>query len=128
MVDEYFKDFETTLVRLNMHDNEEFKIVKFVSGLRREIKDFVELHEYSSLKKVVHLVIKVKSHLLKTTFKHTHDDGFYNSSGKDANKISSQISPSNFPNKPLLSKKFLPKILLPLSHPPKLQKPNILNV
>jgi len=71
-VDEYFKDFETTLVRLNMHDNEESKIAKFVSGLRREIKDFVELHEYSSLKKVVHLAIKVESHLLKTTFKHTH--------------------------------------------------------
>jgi len=30
MVDEYFKDFETTLVRTNMHDNEETKIVKFV--------------------------------------------------------------------------------------------------
>ena len=75
-VDEYFKDFETTLVRLNMHDNEKSKIVKFVRGLRRQIKDFVELHEYYSLKKVVHLATKVESHLLETTFKHTHDDSF----------------------------------------------------
>jgi len=30
----------------------------------------------------------VESYLLKTTFKNTHDDGFYNSSRKDANKIS----------------------------------------
>jgi len=96
-VDEYFKDLETTLARFNMHDNEESKIAKFVSGLRREIKDLVELHEYSSLKKVVHLAIKVESHLLKkTTFQNTHNDGFYTSSRKDANKISTKTSPSNF--------------------------------
>jgi len=47
-------------VQIHMHDNEETKIPMFVGGLRREIKDFVELHEYSSLKKVVHLVIKVE--------------------------------------------------------------------
>ena len=97
MVDEYFKDLETTLARINIHDNEEYKIVKFVSGLRKEIKDFVELHEYSSLKKVVHLAIKVELHLLKTTtFKHTQDDDFYNSSRKDAHKISTQTSRSKF--------------------------------
>nr|AFN88195.1 phytoalexin-deficient 4-2 protein [Phaseolus vulgaris] len=100
-VDEYFQDFKTTLVRINMHDNEETKIAKFVGGLRREIKDFVELHEYSSLKKVVHLAIKVESHLLKTTtFKHTHDDGFYNSSWKDTHKPFTKTSPSNFSNQP----------------------------
>jgi len=36
-VDEYFKDLETTLTKINMHDNEESKIARFVSGLRREI-------------------------------------------------------------------------------------------
>jgi len=72
-VDEYFEDFETTLTTMNMHANEESKIKWFVSGLRSEIKDFVKLHEYSSLKKVVHLAIKMESYLLKTTFKNTHD-------------------------------------------------------
>ena len=43
-----------------------------------------------------HLAIKVESHLLKTTFKNTHDDSFYNSSRKDATKVSTQNSPSNF--------------------------------
>jgi len=50
-IDEYFKDLETTLTKINMHDNEESKIAKFVSDLRREIQDIVELYEYSSLKK-----------------------------------------------------------------------------
>jgi len=81
---------------MNIHVNEESKIKRVVSGLRREIKYLVKLHECSSLKEVVHLAIKVESHLLKTTFKHTHNDGFYSSSRKDANKISTQISPSKF--------------------------------
>jgi len=68
-----------------------------VSGLRREIKDVVELYEYSSLKKLVHLAIKVESHILtKTTFTTTHHDGFYKSSMKDKNNISTTTSPSNF--------------------------------
>jgi len=97
MVDEYFKDLETTLTKINMHDNEESKIARFVSGLRREIEDIVELYEYSSLKKVVHLAIKVESQLLKkTTLKNTHNDGFYKSSWKDTNKNSTKTSPSSF--------------------------------
>ena len=96
MVDEYFQEFETSLIKMNLHVNEESKIKWFVSGLRREIKDLVKLHEYTSLKKVFHLAIKVESHLLKTTFKNTHDDSFYNSSRKDATKVSTQNSPSNF--------------------------------
>jgi len=60
-VDEYFKDLESTLTKIDMHENEESKIARFVSGLRREIQDVVELYEYSSLKKLVHLAIKVES-------------------------------------------------------------------
>ena len=50
-VDKYFKDLETTLTKINTHDREESKIARFVSGLRREIQDIVELYDYSSLKK-----------------------------------------------------------------------------
>ena len=88
-VDEYFKDLETTLTKINMHDSEESMITRFVSGLRRDIKDVVELYEYYSLKKLVQLDIKVESHILtKTTIKTTHRDDFYKSSGKDKNNIS----------------------------------------
>jgi len=97
MVDEYFKDLETTLTKINMHDSKESKITGFVSGLRREIQDIVELYEYSSLEKLVHLDIKVESQLLKkTNFKNAHNDGFYKYSWKDKNKISTKTFPSNF--------------------------------
>ena len=42
-VDEYFKDLETTLTKIDMHENEESKIARSVSGLRRETQDVVEL-------------------------------------------------------------------------------------
>jgi len=49
-----------------MHDSEKSKITRFVSGLRREIKNVVELNEYSSLKKLDHLTIKVESPQMMT--------------------------------------------------------------
>jgi len=40
----------TTLTKENMHESDESKIDRFVSGLRREIQDVVELYEYTTLK------------------------------------------------------------------------------
>ena len=83
-VDEYFKDSEITLTKINMHESEESKITRCLSGLRREIQNVVELYEYTSLEKLVHLAIKVESQILKKKyFKNTHNDGFYKSSWKD---------------------------------------------
>ena len=94
-VDEYFKDLESTLTKIEMHEKEESKIAKVISDLRREIQDVVELYEYSSLEKLDHLAIKVESQLLKKTqFKTTHNDGFYKTSWKDKNKTSSKAFPS----------------------------------
>ena len=94
-VDEYFKDLEVTLTKINVHETEESKIARFVSGLRREIQNVVELYEYTSLEKLVHLAIKVESkNFKKTSFKHTHNDDFYDSSWKGKNKFSKQDNPS----------------------------------
>jgi len=79
-----------------MHENEESMIAHLVSGLRREIQNVVELYEYTSLEKLVHLAIKVESQLLKKKyFKNTHNDGFYNSTWKGKNQFSKQDNPSN---------------------------------
>jgi len=94
-VDEYFKDSEITLTKINMHETEESKIARFVSELRKAIQNVVEHYEYTSFEQMVHLAIKVESQLLKkTTFKHTHNDGFYDSSWKGENKFSKQDNPS----------------------------------
>jgi len=94
-VDAYFKELETMLINIDMHESEESKMARFVSGLRRDIQDVVELYE-SSLENLVHLAIKVESQLLKkTSFQKSHNDGFYHSSWKNKNKTSSNF-PSNF--------------------------------
>ena len=62
-VDTYFKELETTLTKVDMHESEESKMARFVSRLRRDIQDVVELYEYTSLEKLVHLASKVKSQI-----------------------------------------------------------------
>ena len=71
-----------------MYESEESKMARFVSGLRRDIQDVVELYEHCSLEKLVHLAIKVESQILKkTSFKKSHNDGFYHSSSKNKKKL-----------------------------------------
>ena len=55
-VNEYYKDLETTLTKMDKHDSEESKITRFVSGLR-EIQDIVELW-VPFFGKLVHLVME----------------------------------------------------------------------
>ena len=102
-MDEYFKDLEITLTNANMHeDHDESNIPRFVSGLRREIQDVVELYEYTYLEKLVHLSIMVESQLLnKDSFnKSTHNVDIYKTSWKDKNKFQNENSPSNFQENP----------------------------
>ena len=90
----------------------------------------VELYEYSSSEKLVHLAITVESQLLKKThFKTTHNDGFYKSSWKEkkSNFFKKPFLP-NLKKIPLTILEFLNPQLLHLSHPPKPQVKNVLNV
>jgi len=71
-------------------------MTRFVSGLKREIQDVVELYEYSSLEKLVHLAIKVESQISKkNSFKNSKNDDFYHISWTNKHK-STSIFPSNF--------------------------------
>jgi len=87
-VAEYFKYLEITLTKANMSDeSDESKIARFVSELRTKIQDVVELHEYSTLEKLVRLTIKVESQISKkNSFENDHNDGFYKTSWKDKTK------------------------------------------
>jgi len=58
IVEEYFKDLEITLTKVNMHEIDESKIVTYVRGLRREIQDVVKFYEYTFLEKLVHIAIE----------------------------------------------------------------------
>jgi len=104
-------------------------MARFVSGLRREIQDVVELYEYSSLEKLVHLAIKVESQLSKKTFsKHTYNDGYYHSSWTNKNEFSSKPFPPILKRSPLTTLEILNPPLLHLSPLPKPPVKSVLNV
>ena len=76
-VDEYYKLMESMLLKVELQfESEEEKVARFVSGLRRDIQDLVELYEYSSLDKVLHLAIKVETQMQKK--KEAKRSGSYN--------------------------------------------------
>ena len=65
-VNEYFKMMESMLFKVGLQfESEEEKVVRFVSGLRREVQDVVELYAYSTLNKILQLALKVESQLKK---------------------------------------------------------------
>ncbi|XP_068498347.1 uncharacterized protein [Phaseolus vulgaris] len=88
-VDAYFKELETLLLKVDLRKSEEALIARFVSGLRRDIQDVVELQEYSSLGSLVHLAMKVEGQIAKrNAFKNSPNDGYYNNSWKNRKSFS----------------------------------------
>jgi len=51
---------EITLIRANIHENDDALIVRFFNELNRDIYDEVEHHTYENLQELVHNAIKVK--------------------------------------------------------------------
>jgi len=100
-----------------MPNSDESKITQFVSGLRREIRDVVEVYEYSSLKKLVHLAIKVESQLSKILLMMVST----NLPGRMQTTFLQKLLLPIFQKKSLLTKRFLKTTFLPLplSHQPK---------
>ena len=65
-VNENFKMMESMLLKVGLQfESEEEKVARFVSGLRRKVQDVVELYEYSTLDKILHLALKFESQLKK---------------------------------------------------------------
>jgi len=59
-VSEYFKELESQMCGVEIKETNKEKIKRFVSGLRRDIKDQVELYEYSTLEMFSHFPLGLK--------------------------------------------------------------------
>jgi len=62
-VSEYLKELESQMRRVEIKETNKEKIKRFVSGLRRDIKDQVELFEYSTLENVFTLAFGIEIQL-----------------------------------------------------------------
>ena len=59
-VDEYYKEMEIAMIRVNVEEDREATMARFLHGLNREIADIVELQHYVELTDMVHQAVKVE--------------------------------------------------------------------
>jgi hypothetical protein len=57
---EYQKELEVAMIRVNVNEDEEVTMSRFLNCLNRDIANVVELQSYVELEELVHLAIKVE--------------------------------------------------------------------
>ena len=58
-MDNYYKEMEIAMIWLNVEEDREATMVRFLNGPNRDITNVVELQNYVEVKDIVHLAIKV---------------------------------------------------------------------
>ena len=56
-MEEYYKEMEMALVRVNIEEDTEDTMAHFLSGLNPDIRDVVELQEYVELDYLLHKAV-----------------------------------------------------------------------
>ena len=62
-VEDYYKEMEMLMTRVDLDEDREATMVQFIGGLNKKIANRVELQHYMELEELVHLEIKVKKQL-----------------------------------------------------------------
>ena len=62
-VEEYYKEMEMALVRANIEEETEDTMAHFLSGLKSDIRDVVELQKYVELDDFLHNAVRVEQEL-----------------------------------------------------------------
>ncbi|RDX76515.1 hypothetical protein CR513_43484, partial [Mucuna pruriens] len=62
-VDDYYKEMEIIMTRVNVKKNHEVKMARFIGGLKKEIVDVVELQHYMEIEDLLHKAIQVERQL-----------------------------------------------------------------
>ena len=60
------------MVRVNVEEDREAPMARFLSGLNPDIANIVELHHYMEMEDMVHMEIKVEKQLKKQSFRSNH--------------------------------------------------------
>jgi len=62
-VDEYFKEMEIAMIRVNVEEDMKTTMTRFINGLNYDITHIVESHNYMKLEEMMHMVVKVEKQL-----------------------------------------------------------------
>ena len=60
-VEEYFRETDVAMVRVNIEEDREATMARFLAGLNREVQNVVELQHYMELEDMAHMAIKIKN-------------------------------------------------------------------
>jgi cysteinyl-tRNA synthetase len=63
LMEEYYQEMETAMIRANVYEDEEQSIAHFMSGLHRNIQHIVEMQQYRNLIELVHQASKAERQL-----------------------------------------------------------------
>lgn len=59
-VEDYFKDMEMVLMRVNIVEDSTTTMARFIDGLNKEIMDVLELHHFVDMEDLAKQAIKAK--------------------------------------------------------------------
>ena len=59
-VEDYVKEFEMLMIHCDLQDPQQKIIIRFISGLHKEITDAMELQPYVSFEDVIKLAINIE--------------------------------------------------------------------
>ena len=62
-MDDYHKEMEIAMIRVNVEEDREATMARFLNMLNRDIANVVELQHYVELEDMVHMAIKVERQL-----------------------------------------------------------------
>ena len=60
-MEEYFKEMEVAMVRVNIEEDREATMMRFLASLNLEVQNVVELQHYVELEDMVHMAIKIEN-------------------------------------------------------------------
>ena len=60
-VEEYYKEMEVAMARVNIEEDREATMARFLGGLNQEIQNVVELQHYVELEDMIHMAIKIEN-------------------------------------------------------------------
>ena len=59
-MEDYHKEMEVALIRVNVEKDREATMARFLSGLNRDIANVIELQHYMEIEDMVHMAMKVE--------------------------------------------------------------------
>ena len=70
-VEDYYKEMEMIMTRIDLDEREETTMACFLAGLNKEIADRVDLQPYEGIEEMIHLAVKIEKQLQgKTTVRY----------------------------------------------------------